>query len=292
METLFSTNGQFIDNKSPVEAKLISTLYLDESGTRHPDHNSSIPSHGKDWFAVGGLLIDDEDRDQATATVRAFRDRWPQLGTSPLHSHEIRGGHKNFTWLKANEVDRAQFLGDLSALLLGLPVLGIACVIDRPGHNARYKEQYSETRWQLCKTAFAITVERAVKRCIQRGRKLRVYVERSGKIEEAMLKGYYQDLKNGGHWFSESTAAKYAPINADEYKSCLYDFKVKTKESLLMTIADLYLWPMCIGGYDLSNKPYLSLRDAGKLIDCHLSPSDIDTMGIKYSCFENAIKKA
>lgn len=279
------------NERQAIVVKPISTLYLDESGTRHPDHNPTIPTHGRDWFAVGGLLIDDEDRDLATASVQAFRDQWPQLGASPLHSHEIRGGHKNFAWLKDNEEDKTRFLKDLTALLLALPVLGIACVIDRPGHNARYKEKYTENRWQLCKTAFAITVERAVKRSIQRGRKLRVYVEKSGKVEEAMLKGYYQNLKTGGHWFSPSTAAKYAPTGSDEYKNCLYDFKVKTKNSLLMTIADLYLWPMCIGGYDLSNKAYAALRDAGKLIDCHLSTSDIDAMGIKYSCFENVIKK-
>lgn len=279
------------NDRQPISVKPISILYLDESGTRHPDHSPKIPVHGRDWFAVGGVLIDEENKEFATKLVQAFRDRWPQLGVFPLHSHEIRGGYKNFAWLKNNEEDKTRFMEDLTVLLLELPVLGIACVIDRHGHNIRYKERYIENRWQLCKTAFAITVERAVKRSIQHGRKLRVYVERSGKVEENMLKIYYEQLKTDGHWFSPSTAAKYAPIGSNEYKSCLYEFKVKTKNSLLMTIADLYLWPMCIGGYDLSNKAYVTLRDAGKLIDCHLSLSDIDAMGIKYSCFENVVKK-
>lgn len=40
-------------------AVAVSTLYLDESGSRHPDvvlH--SLPEHGRDWFGMGGVLID------------------------------------------------------------------------------------------------------------------------------------------------------------------------------------------------------------------------------------------
>jgi hypothetical protein len=41
------------------------------------------------------------------------------------------------------------------------PALGLACVIDRPDYNHRYKEKYADERWSLCKTAFTIAVERA-----------------------------------------------------------------------------------------------------------------------------------
>ena len=48
----------------------------------------------------------------------------------------------------------------------------------------------------------------------------------------------------------------------------------------------MYLWPMCMGGYDDSNKAYCALKQAGKLIDCHLSAEETLQRGIKYSCFE------
>lgn len=171
--------------------------------------------------------------------------------------------------------------------MLALPVIGIACVIDRPGYNIRYKEIYQENRWHLCKTAFAIAVERTIKICQERDRRLRVYVERSGPLEERMLKSYYDTLKQKGHWFDGTEAARYEPLEASTYVNCLYEFRVKHKTSPLMTIADLYLWPMCIGGYHLGNKPYQALRAAGKLVDCHVKPQDVRSRGIKYSCFEN-----
>lgn len=265
-----------------------STLYIDESGSRLPDNEpGQVAPHGRDWFSIGGVLINDEDEDQARADIAAFRSAWPQLGEAPLHSHEIRSRQKNFLWLEEDEGVAKRFLDELTALMLSLPVIGISCVIDRPGYNARYKELYKENRWQLCKTAFAIAVERATKLCQERDRKLRVYVERSGKTEERMLKSYYDTLKQQGHWFNETEASRYAPLEAAVYAKCLYEFRVKHKTSPLMTIADLYLWPMCIGGYHLSNKPYQALKAAGKLIDSHVKPEEVLSRGIKYSCFEN-----
>jgi hypothetical protein len=179
-----------------------------------------------------------------------------------------------------------QFLAELTQLLLCLPVTGFACVIDRPGYNRRYEALYKENRWRLCKTAFAIAVERAAKHAQLNGRKLRVYVEASGKVEDRMLQAYYENLKSDGHWFDGHRSAQYAPLDAQGYEGCLYEFRIKRKQSLLMTIADLYLWPMCMGGYDDSNKAYCALKEAGKLIDCHLSAEETLQRGIKYSCFE------
>ena len=55
------------------------------------------------------------------------------------------------------------FYEDLYQLLRAAPVTGLACVIDRPGYNARYREKYGRQRWSLCKSAFTISVERAAK---------------------------------------------------------------------------------------------------------------------------------
>ena len=235
---------------------------------------------------MGGVLIDDEAEPGARAMVETFRQAWPQLGDGPLHSHEIRSRQKNFLWLKDDEEIAAQFLNELTDLMLALPVIGFACVIDRPGYNARYEAVYRENRWRLCKTAFAITVERAAKHALQRGRKLRVYVEASGKTEDRMLQSYYEALKADGPWFDKQRSSSYLPLDGPAYAACLYEFRVKQKQSLLMTIADLYLWPMCIGGYDTANRAYAALKTAGKLIDCHLGAEEVPHRGIKYSCFD------
>lgn len=267
------------------------TFFMDDSGTKHPDHDPQPASHGRDWFALGGVLIDDEEIDGATRAVDSFRERWPQMKDAPLHSHEIRGPYKNFAWLKEENNVRGAFLEDLSRTLLSLPVIGLACVIDRPGYNARYSAQYSkEQRWSLCKTAFAIAVERATKRSILRGRKLRVYVERSSKRDEQKLKEYYDTLRSAGSWFNPGTSDRYAPTRSNEYADTLYEFRVKRKTSPMMQVADLFLWPMCIGGYDPSNRTYRELTGAGRLIDCHLSGEEVARLGIKYSCFENVAK--
>lgn len=264
----------------------VSTFYIDDSGTRHPDHQAHEAHHGYDWFALGGVLIDDDQLPSANAQIAAFRLRWPQLGTAPLHSYEIRGRHENFAWLGNDAGVRNQFLGELEQLLFALPVIGIACVIDRPGYNHRYREKYGRERWSLCKTAFDVVVERAVKLASEKDRKLRIYVERCSKADDAVLRGYYNSLKDSGHSFDANAASIYNPLASVDYTHTLYEFRTKEKSSKLMQIADIYLWPMCIGGYDEGNRAFSALKKAGKLIDCVLPRELIAERGIKYSCFD------
>lgn len=269
----------------------VSTFYIDDSGTRHPDHQVNVPQHGHDWFALGGILIDDELINAAKAQVDEFRSRWPQIGDAPLHSYEIRGKHENFTWLGQDAHLRHQFLTELEQLLFQLPVAGLACVIDRPGYNARYRAKYGRQQWRLCKTAFEVVVERAVKHSAERGRKLRIYVERGSKTDDAVMKDYYNSLKAQGNSFNPDTAAIYNPLASTDFANTLYEFRTKEKSSKLMQIADLYLWPMCIGGYDAGNRAFDALMTAGKLIDCSMPPRLIPERGIKYSCFELVTRK-
>lgn len=264
----------------------VSTFFIDDSGTRHPDHKAHEASHGHDWFALGGILIDDDNITLANEQIVAFRSRWPQLGAAPLHSYEIRGRHENFTWLGVDPKVCNQFIGELEQLLFALPVIGLACIIDRPGYNHRYREKYGRRRWSLCKTAFDVVVERAVKYANEKGRKLRVYVERCSKADDAALRGYYDTLRNSGHSFNPITASKYNPLASVDYAATLYEFRAKEKSSKLMQIADIYLWPMCIGGYDEGNRAYSALKKAGKLIDCVLPGGLVAERGIKYSCFD------
>jgi len=260
-------------------------LCLDESGARHPDHVQLAKAGAFDWFAFGGVLLRDEDEGLIRGNVSAFKSEWKF--DAPLHSSEIRGRHKNFKWLHQGGPDRrARFLQDLERLVCNLPILAIACVVDRPGYNARYKERYQDQRWLLCKTAFSIVVERAAKFAIMNSRKLRVLVERASKQDDLNLKSYYSAMKSDGMPFDGQSSGKYAPLATAELSSALYEFRLKDKTSPLIQIADLCLWPMAHGSYVESNHALAALRSAGKLIDCVL-PSDLrPTIGIKRSCFD------
>jgi len=171
-------------------------------------------------------------------------------------------------------------------MMRDMPVLGLACVIDRPGYNARYLRLYEYQPWLLCKTAFNVIVERAAKFAISNTKKLRIYPERCNISEDRLLSDYYDALRVGGMPFANESSAKYKPLTADNFNSVLYEFKTKRKSSPLVQLADLYLWPICMGGYHKSNRPYKRLLDDGKLIECRLCKDDWAAMASKYSCFE------
>jgi len=159
-------------------------------------------------------------------------------------------------------------------------------VIDRPGYNERYQAKYGDQRWLLCRTAFSIVVERAAKYAQKLGCRLRVNVERSDKTVDARLRRYYDELRGEGPPFNADSSAKYVPLDARAFAENLYEFQTKNKTSPLMQIADICLWPMCIGGYDPDNKSYVALRTAGALVDSKLLPEEIPSGGIKYSCWD------
>lgn len=259
--------------------------YFDDSGTRHPDHVPPESSHNYDWFGIGGVLINERDVSAVEKRHDEFCAKW-NIQT-PLHSHEIRHRTKTFRWLRQLSNEKSnEFLGDLAALASSPEFTAIACVIDRPGYNYRYKQMYGEQRWLLCKTAFAVAVERAAKFALKKECRLRVYVERSDKGTDRILSAYYKELRERGHPFNEGTASKYTPLAAAELQGTLYDFKTKDKTSRLMQLADICLWPMCIGGYDPENRAYVTLRDAGVLVDCKITPESVEAEGIKYSCWD------
>jgi hypothetical protein len=147
-------------------------FYLDDSGTRHPDHDpGKRAAHGYDWFALGGILIKEEDEDVARNLHKQFCNKWSFK--DPIHSVEIRGCTGNFLWLmELSKPNRENFFEELYQLMRAVPAIGLACVIDRPGYNIRYLEKYADQRWMLCKSAFNITVERAVKYALSIGYRL------------------------------------------------------------------------------------------------------------------------
>lgn len=270
-------------------------LYVDDSGTRHPDRKpGKKAAHGYDWFSLGGVLIRMEDEALARAAHAEFMGRW-ELDPDEvfLHSSDIRGRTGAFTWLAGLSRDEAaRFIEDLYQLMAKPPVLGFACVIDRPGYNRRYLEQYGKDRWMLCKTAFAVLLERAAKYARGQNCKLKVFVERGDQNTDTIMKDYYNNIRSNGMPFSSGGMGKYDPLSSDNMNETLYDFKTKSKSSPIMQLADLYLWPMSIGGYHRSNVTYARLLKDGKLIDCHLREEEIPYLGIKYSCFENVLVKS
>lgn len=65
----------------------------------------------------------------------------------------------------------------------------------------------------------------------------------------------------------------------------------KNKSSPMAQLADLYLWPICVGGYHASNRPYQRLKEDGKLIECVLEEKDWPMLASKYSCFDKVVRK-
>jgi hypothetical protein len=163
----------------------------------------------------------------------------------------------------------------------------MACVIDRPGYNNRYQTRYGRESWRLCKTAFAIAVERAAKVAMRRCRKLRVLPERCNNADDRLLQSYYEDLRQQGMPFAGATSDRYGPLTVEQFRQTLHEFRLKAKSSPMAQLADLYLWPIAIGGYDVSNRTYTRLMKDGKLIECTLPEEAWGALATKYSCFDS-----
>jgi len=261
-------------------------FYMDDSGSKDLDRRPKDDSDKTpDWFALGGVLLKACDKEQIEHTMLSFREQWPQLQGASLRSYNIRNQSGSFRWLSdLSANDRDKFYGDLGQMICSLPIIISACVIHRPGYNARYKEKYQGQRWQLSKSAFTISVERSAKWAISQNSRMRVFVERSDPKTEAILKGYYEEMRTNGLPFDTKNSAKYQPMTATTLKDTLFEFRVKTKESHLMQLADLALWPACHGGYNTSHPPFQMLMKSGKLLDSHCTPEN-GLQGIKYFCF-------
>ena len=253
--------------------------------TRNPDRKVANELTYRDWFALGGFITKEEDEGIIRTAHAKFCEQW-KIGY-PLHSYDIRAEKKDFTWLAAlQDREHRKFMRDLSDMLLTIPVIGHACVIDRPGYNLRYRDKYGRQTWMLCRTAFAVICERAAKHAMKNGCKLRVYVEEGDKSADSMIREYYAALRKEGMPFAADSAAKYAPLSAEELARTLYDLDFKAKTSPMAQIADLYTYPIARGGYESDYFPYTQLRERNKLIDCLLKEEEIPHLGIKYSCFE------
>lgn len=259
-------------------------LYFDDTGSRDPDHVPDPRQDQMNCFALGGVLIKEEDIDTIYNLHKTFCSKWRI--DYPLHSSPIRGGRGNFGWLKKPE-NAHLFLTDLESFLLSLPITGTACVIHRPGYVARYKGQYKKKLWHMCKTTYSILIERAAKFADEHGCKLEIYYEGSGRKEDGDIIRYARALKTEGCPFNDDTSGRYSPLLPEHYRRIvLGEPHQKTKKMPMIQIADLILYPIAKAGYDPSYDPYRKLKDHGKLIDCYFREEEIPYRGIKYGCFD------
>jgi hypothetical protein len=275
----FHTSDMTIENRRP-----LLNFYFDDSGTRHPDRRPPVSAFG-DWFALGGILVEDERDAEARAMHAEFCGKWDI--DYPLHSVKIRHKAKEFSWLATLPQHKArEFFNDLEAFILNAPVIGHACVIDRPGYRRRYEEKYGREQWSLCKTAFSVLAERVAKYATTQDSRVRVFAEKTDKKSDRMLRDYFKEMRENGMPFSDSSSSAYDPLASDSLKFRLLDFGFKTKKCPMTQLADLYLYPMCRSGYDDLYRPLKALRESGKLIESHLEECDHATMGRKFSCFD------
>lgn len=262
-------------------------LFIDDSGSRFIDRPTTPPRQdGLDYFAMGGLLIRAEDVEVAVADLGALRAR--HNITAPFHSTKMRSKRKEWAWLGTeSERERADKLyADLKHFLCSINGYATACVVHRPGYNARYGHYPLRERWQICKSAYSILVERMAKIAFKENRKISVYVEQSGKKEDSAIRSYHTDLRNIGMSFNPITSERYAPLSSDCFSSTLLENPNFFTKSLLMgQIADLLLYPLVKGRYDPSYGPYCDLKAAKRLIDDVLLPENANC-GIKYFCFD------
>ena len=102
----------------------ILNFYMDDSGAKHPDRKMGHkPEHGFDYFALGGVLIENSLEEEARNQYSEFCDKWEIV--KPLHSSEIRAKANNFAWVgRLSKSDQNAFYEELFCLMSKMKVIG------------------------------------------------------------------------------------------------------------------------------------------------------------------------
>lgn len=272
---------------TPDDEKYI--LYVDDTGSRDLSKDPALERRdGMNWFGLGGILVKAEEDSTIYQAHKAFCKEWDI--TYPLHSSTIRGRRRGFAWLGDPE-KAGYFMPALREMLVSLPYLATAVIIDRPGYFQRYRSAHGDSLWEMDKTAFSILIERTAKFAESEGRKLEIVFEESGKLEDRAIVRYMKSLKADGLPFDENSMSDYRPFQAEDFRRIVLGEPHRKRKALpQLQIADLVLYPIAKGGYQKNHRPYLELKDAGKLIDDHLPEPLKPHCGIKYSCFDTPEK--
>ena len=262
-------------------------LYVDDFGSRYSDKPQAQRADGMDYFALGGVLIDEAKIGAVLASHAALSDRWEL--TVPLHSTKIRGRRGAFSWLSTDQAKADAFLAGPGELHFGRSD-SQHVVRDRSAGLCSPIRKHPGP-WLLCQTAFAILIERAAKYAQERDGRIAVYFEEAGKKEDRSILGYMKALKSVGMPFLGSVAAGYDSLSPEEFRALVRGEPHRvTKTVPMVQLADLVLYAMARGGYDETYPPFRALYARGRIIDAVLKAEDVPTRGVKYSCFDT--KKA
>lgn len=91
-------------------------FYLDDSGTRAPNRKPlRFNPTERNCFALGGVLIGEEDEAAARKAYDDFRACWRI--DYPLHSVDIRHSSGPYSWLNRRTDEYEKFMRDLTRLL-------------------------------------------------------------------------------------------------------------------------------------------------------------------------------
>lgn len=263
-------------------------LYLDDSGSRMLNRLAVDADAYPQWFALAGLLVKAEDEDACKAEHDAFYGRWPRM-SAPLHLTDMHGQVKGFRWLRSlSPADSTAFWTDFHGVITTLPVIGHGCVVHRPGYRDRgYGSRVGDAKWNLCRSAFNILVERAAKIAHSEGRRLRVKYEGADPASDQLFRVYWALLKDGrGLGFNAQNAAKYSPLSPEELAATLVDLERKDKRSKIMQFADTFALAIAKGRYQPTYPTYAALAGSNRLADDYVGPERAGTEGIKHYCFD------
>ena len=261
-------------------------LYLDDSGTRKLDMTrEEMMDDAPDVFALGGILMASEEAKAIADDVRALKDRCEI--TSYLRSYEIRKKKGKFAWIASESVRANRLYEGIESLIEKMPAWATAVVINRPGYNARYAARYGKDRWELCRSAYDIMVERAAKIADSDGRRLKIFVEGTGPREDNLIRSYHANLREKGLGFDAPTSEKYGPLTANDFaRITMKNPEFTRKGNPLSDLADLVLFPLTRAKHNPNYGPYLHLQKTGKVIDSKLTNGPVDC-GVKYYCFDD-----
>lgn len=237
-------------------------------------------------FGLGGVIVPSEAVQELSASTLAFCERW---NVPALHGSKIRAGKGKFGFLKEDKVTKAAFMKELEDILVDDRITAHACVICRPGYRDRYHQKHPEgSRWQMSRTAFDISVERAVKFARSKGRKLSVVYERSGEKEDRLIENYFQRLKTVGTEFDVQNSSPHQPLTREQLAESLLSIWPDGKVNPMLQLADLTIAPLCHKPTGRPNRAYERLIETGQIIDAR---TDDPTIAVKYSCYDGPYEK-
>ena len=258
-------------------------LYIDESGSQKPSQKDTSP-----FFAMGGVIVRRADEAVIESLLEQFKERWDIERKTPLHATEIRSKKKRFAWLgNLPQQEHDRFMEDLTNTIVSCPVVVHACVISRSGYLKRYFQEYGADTWEMMRSAFSILVERAAKYAASKKGAVMVYYEKAGKTEDKLIEHYFRTLRSTGHPFDPTTANKYSPMPASQLSELLRGIEGRTKNAAELQLADLCLYPVVRSKDQSDNRAFVAMKKEKLIVDCHLEPHQVETLGVKYYCFDS-----